>query len=234
MFYLSVKGSFKVFHEMNITQLEFGSYLTYASHGDSAKILESQEFMRVLKRDGFVRHPPNPPTAISERIAQRIKQNMAELPFYSFFRPNSILVPTPKSSLMMPNTLWIPERIAAAMVKAGIGKAVATCLVRNTPVRKAAYSQPCDRPTAQQHYESMSVQGHISERDEILLVDDIITRGSTLIGSANRLALAFPHCRIRAFGAMRTISNPDEFENIIAPCIGTIELSQTGDTFRRP
>ena len=219
---------------MNITQLEFGSYLTYASHGDSAKILESQEFMRVLKKDGLVQHPPNPPTVVSERIAQRIKQNMAELPFSSFFRPNSILVPAPKSSLMMPNTLWVPERIAAAMVKVGIGKAVAPYLVRDTPVAKAAYCKPCDRPTAQQHYESMSVQGHISEQDEIILVDDIITRGSTLIGSANRLADAFPNCRIRAFGAMRTISNPGDFENIIAPCIGTIELSQSGDTFRRP
>jgi hypothetical protein len=219
---------------MNITQLEFGTYLTYASHGDSAKIHESQDFMRVLKRDGFVRHPPNPPISISERIAQRIKQKMAEFPFASFFGPNSILVPVPKSSLMMPNTLWVPERIAAAMVKAGIGKAFATCLVRDAPVPKAAYCKPSDRPTAQQHYESMSVQGHISEQDEILLIDDIVTRGSTLIGSANRLADAFPYCRIRAFGAMRTISNPAEFEDIIAPCVGKIELSQSGETFRRP
>ena len=48
------------------------------------------------------------------------------------------------------------------------------------------------RPTAEQHYESISVQGILSEPEEILLVDDVVTRGVTLLGCANRLADAFP------------------------------------------
>lgn len=135
---------------------------------------------------------------------------------------------------MKPDTLWVPERIANALAKAGFGKQVASCLIRTKAVQKAALSSPSERLTAAQHYESMSVQGILSKPDEILLIDDIVTRGATLLGAANRLADAFPQSHIRAFAAMRTISNQHEFENVYAPCIGTIDLYETGDTFRRP
>jgi len=135
---------------------------------------------------------------------------------------------------MQPNTLWVPERIATALVSVGIGKQVASCLIRSKAVPKAALSSPSERPTAEQHYESITVQGILSKPDEIVLIDDVVTRGAALIGCANRLADAFPQCHMRAFAAMRTISNPNEFENVYSPCIGAIDLYETGDTFRRP
>jgi hypothetical protein len=215
---------------MNLSQLEFGALLTYAPRGDSPKIQHSKDVMLALKRDKFV---GTPPTLMSKWIAQTIQRKMAELPFASFFQPNPILVPVPKSSLMQPNELWVPERIATALVVTGIGKEVASCLVRAKPVPKAASSKPSERPTAAQHYESMSVQGSLSKPDEILLVDEV-TRGATFLGAANRLADAFPQSHIRAFAAMRTISNQYEFENVYDPCVGTIDLWESGDTFRRP
>ncbi len=83
----------------------------------------------------------------------------------------------------------------------------------------------------------MSVQGRISEPPptEILLVDDIITRGATLLGAANRLAEVFPKARIRAFGAMTTISVASAFVALYKPLIGTIQYRPTTeDTIRRP
>jgi hypothetical protein len=216
---------------MDLDQLEFGALLTYSPHGDSPESCHSKNVMIALKNDRFV---GDPPTLISELIAQTIQQRMSELPFRLFFQPNTILIPTPKSSLMQPNTLWVPERIATALVRTGIGRDVASCLIRTKPVRKAAFCVPSERPTAAEHYESMSVQGSLSPPSEILLVDDIVTRGATLLGAANRLADVFPQSRIRAFAAMRTISNPDEFEKVYDPCVGTIDLSEYGDTFRRP
>lgn len=53
------------------------------------------------------------------------------------------------------------------------------------------------------------------------------------MGAVNRLIEAFPKASIRVFAAMRTISNPDEFSNIIEPCMGTISLVGE-DTFRVP
>jgi predicted amidophosphoribosyltransferase len=109
----------------------------------------------------------------------------------------------------------------------GLGKKVEPCLIRAKAVPKAASSSPNMRPTAEQHYEPISGQGILSEPDEILLVDDVVTRGVALLGCANRLADAFQRSHIHAFAAMRTISNSNEFENIYSPCIGTIALCAT-------
>jgi len=212
---------------MRLTQLQFGSLLSYCPRGDSPELQLSKDVMRALKLDKFVEDPL---VLMSRWVAQTIQQNISSLPFASFFQPDTILVPTPKSSLMQPNTLWVPERIATALVEAGLGKEVVPCLVRVKSVSKAALSPPQERPTAAEHYGSMSVQKRLSQPGEIVLVDDIVTRGATLLGAANRLADVFPQTRIRAFAAIRTISNPDEFSKVYDPCTGTITLRALGDT----
>lgn len=68
---------------------------------------------------------------------------------------------------------------------------------------------------------------------EILLVDDIVTRGTTMLGAASRLRDVFPGVHIRAFAAMRTITPPATFNAIYDPCKGEITLNGQ-DTFRRP
>jgi len=215
---------------MLLSQLEFGALLSYAPRGDSPFLQHSRDIMIALKNEGFVEEPP---ILMSQWVAQTIQRNRPALPFASFFQPNTILVPTPKSSLMRPDTLWVPERIATALVRMGLGKEVVPCLVRVKPVRKAASSAPNKRPSSVEHYESIVVQGRLSKPDEILLVDDIVTRGATLLGSASRLADAFPEAHIRAFAAMRTISNPSEFNQLYDPCVGTIDLRASG-AIRRP
>ena len=219
---------------MRLTKLEFGALLTYTPRGYSVKIQDAREFMIALKNERFVEDPQNGKLVLmSEWIAKTIQRNMTTLPFASFFQPNTILVPTPKSSLMKPDTLWVPMRIASALARIGLGK-VLPCLTRIKSVPKATSSLPKDRPTPAEHYKSLRVDGSLSKPDEIVLVDDIITRGATLLGAANLLADAFPQTRIRAFAAMRTISNPSEFDKLYDPCIGTIELRESGDTLRRP
>jgi predicted amidophosphoribosyltransferase len=215
---------------LNISQLEFGALLTYTPRGNTQKARHSKDIMIALKRDQFV---STPHVLMSEWIANEVKQQIANLPFAPFFQPNTILVPVPKSSLMQPDTLWVPERIAKAMVAVGIGKQVDACLKRTKPVAKAASCASSQRPTAKQHYDSITVQGALSKPDEIVLIDDVVTRGATLIGCANRLADAFPECQIRAFVAMRTISNPNDFQSEYSPCIGTIDLRE-GETYRKP
>jgi hypothetical protein len=54
-------------------------------------------------------------------------------------------------------------------------------------------------------------------------------------GAANRLAEAYPEALIRGFAAVRTISNPYEFEELYRPVKGTIEFREDlQDTLRRP
>lgn len=216
---------------LNLSTLEFGALLSYTPRGDTKEALHAKDIMIFLKRDQFVGKPP---ILMSEWIAKKVKEQLTNLPFTHFFGPNTILVPAPKSSLMQPDTLWVPERIAKALVAEGIGSQVVPYLNRSKPVAKAASCPSNERPTAKQHYDSLIVQGALSKPDEIVIIDDVITRGATLLGCANRLADAFPECRIRAFAAMRTVSNSDEFRDLYSPCVGTIALSASGQTHRRP
>jgi len=173
---------------------------------------------------------------LSEWIARTVKQFLPSLPYASFLTSQPILVPVPGSSLMKEDTLWVPDRIAKSLVANGIGREVAACLSRATAVPKSATSDAPDRPKPLRHFETLAIQESISQPpDEILLVDDIVTRGATMWGAANRLAEAYPEALIRGFAAVRTSSNPYEFEELYRPVKGTIEFREDlQDTLRRP
>ena len=218
---------------MLLPELEYGALLSYSPHGSSTQAQRSRNLMLLLKQDGSFQRPANPPILVSQRVAETVRQNRGM--FTSFFRSDTILVPTPKSSLMQPGTLWVSQRLATALLQCGLGKQVAQMLERVRPVPKAALSKPENRPLPQQHYDSMQVQKLLSDPSNILLVDDIITRGATLLGAASRLAEAFPRAEIRAFAAMRAITTDNEFQQVYSPTTGKIILRQAqGDTLRRP
>lgn len=172
---------------------------------------------------------------MSHWIAQKVRDMRGRLPFGDYFTEGTLLVPAPKSSLMQKDTLWVPQRIAEALVSCGLGARTAPCLARTTAVPKSSSSSPENRPKPMEHYNSLSVQGNLTSSTEIVVVDDIITRGSTICGAANRLIEAFPDARIRAFAAMRTISNPSKFQNVVYPVVGTIRYREAQqDTLRNP
>lgn len=216
---------------MRLSEIEFGSFLSYSPWGKSKEAMSSRTVRSQLKGDEHI-EPSNTP--MSTLIAENIKKNFENLEFANLFKENTILVPTPNSSLRRSDSLWVPQRLARALVKEGLGKDSVECLSRITPIRKAATSPASERPKAEEHYETMGIVKTLDEHNEILLVDDVVTRGATLLGAANKLADEFPNARIRAFAAMRTISNPAEFVRIIDPCIGSIELGSENYTFRNP
>jgi len=220
---------------MCLTELEFGSLLTYTPRGTSDRAINARDFMLALKQEGFVGDPATGKTELmSKWVAKKMRQKIQELPFGHFFQNNTVLVPIPKSSLMQKGSLWVPERIASALSEVGLGERVQKLITRFRPVPKAATSLPENRPWPRDHYNSLRVVETLKEPDEILLVDDVVTRGATLIGAANRLIEAFPETTIRAFAVMRTISNSTQFEQLNDPCIGNITLRSFGDTIRRP
>lgn len=67
----------------------------------------------------------------------------------------------------------------------------------------------------------------------VLLVDDVVTRGATLLGAASRIKEAFPDCEVRGFALVRTESF-DEVTQVRDPRVGTIEIARTGKAVRRP
>jgi phosphoribosylpyrophosphate synthetase len=216
--------------------LEFSSLLSYIPRPTSEEMQRAKNAMFAIKSDAFIEQPRHQPIPMSQWIATAVHREMSTLTFIPFFQPDTVLVPVPKSSLMQPDTLWVPDRIATALVKAGVGKEAVRYLTRVKPLRKAAFSDPSDRPTPDEQLETLAVQGRVSEPSptRIVLVDDIVTRGATLLGAANRLAEVFPNAQISCFAAMRVVG-PSDFVNVYDPQCGTIKFrEQTRDTIRRP
>ncbi len=141
---------------MRLASLEYGSLLSYTPRGSSTEMQRATTVMNAIKTDDFIEQPP---IQMSQWLARTIHQNMGKLPFAFFFQPDTVLVPVPKSSLMQPDTLWVPDRIATAMVKNGIGREVLSCLARVTPLRKSARSEPSERPHQQSNMTQSASRG---------------------------------------------------------------------------
>lgn len=103
-----------------------------------------------------------------------------------------------------------------------------------TYVPQSATSRPENRPLPIKHCETMVVAPTVTEPTSILLVDDVVTRGATFLGAACSMAESYPKADIKAFAAMRTVSNGDTFKGIIDPCDGDITLRDDGHSLRRP
>lgn len=143
---------------LNLSKLEFGSILTYSPRGYSDSERKSKTIMRAIKNDEFVLSPS---ILASEFISNIIREKMTTLPFAHFFETNPILVPIPNSSLIRPGTLWVPQRLAYAMHRNGLGKAVKEFLRRVVPLPKSATSLAMNRPKAAQHFGSRSSEDTI-------------------------------------------------------------------------
>ena len=224
---------------MLLSSLDYGAFLTYSPWGTNDISATSRNWMGYLKRDSIIRNV-NIPTSgfipFSEFIAQSIKNELTNFPFKDFFGSHIYLVPVPGSSLMKEGTLWVPKNLVDVFSKQGLGKPF-ICLERMETVKKSAFSEPKDRPKASDHFRTIKIKSdlkRIEDIKEIILVDDIVTRGSTLLGAASRLHEAFPNAHIRAFAVIRTMSNPNEFNKIQDPCTGTITLLPNGETHRDP
>ena len=218
-----------------LSTLDYASYLSYTPRPHETKTEEvlSKRIMSFIKSDRIV-SSGNVNIPMSEFIAKNLKEELDSLPFATLFGKDVSLVPVPKSSLMTLGALWVPQRLVNALCKFNLGREL-NCLIRKEAVSPAHLTKPEDRPKPLDHYRTIDVQKKIGEPPKnILLIDDIITRGATLLGAASRLNEAFPNIPISAFVVMRTISNPDEFEKINSPVVGKISLNPSGSTHRDP
>ena len=221
---------------MLLSKYEFGSYLSYCSKGDEGPKDElrkkSRTVMYMLKQDKSI---SNPPIVFSKYIAQRIKNELNDLPFKNFFGEDVYLVPVPGHSLRREGSLWIAENLAKALESQGLGK-VFSCLERIQKVQKSAYCRGKDRPKPMDHYNTIRIKSlmkHMQAPKRIVLIDDLITRGSTMLGCVNVLKDAYPTASMMGFAVMRTISDISLFKDIKDPQVGTVEY-RNANLWREP
>lgn len=222
---------------MLLSKLDFASYLSYCSSKENSenidKIKQSKDFMISLKREGMIKTSNGSIKVFSEFVAEKIKNNLIELSFKDFFGDDVALVPIPKSSLMQKDSLWVPDKIAKALASQGLG-IYYPCLERSVAIFKSSYSKPENRPKPIDHFESINIKSLIAQPSQFVLVDDVVTRGSTMLGCASVLKERFPKATIRGFAVMRTISASGEFVSINSPVTGEITLLSNNETLRSP
>lgn len=224
---------------MLLSEVKFGSLLSYTSHPASedpdrlSAMNSARDITIAIKTEKMITLDKGRAVPMSEIIAEMTTSHFADLPFSDFFN-DSVLVPIPGHSPMKSGSLWVPERIAQSLDKMGFGTSVVPCLVRTKPVNKSAFSKAEDRPLPITHYESLQVRKTLSKLDKVLLIDDVITRGSTFPGAASKIAEAYPNSRIYAFAAVRTITDPTEFTGLFSPVAGKLKLLISGQSHRSP
>ena len=67
----------------------------------------------------------------------------------------------------------------------------------------------------------------------ITIVDDVVTKGATLLAAASLIKDRFPDSEVKAFAVVRTMGFIDDIERIKRPCTGTITL-EGGEAMREP
>jgi len=217
---------------MLLSSLPFASFLSYTPRAEDRVQENSRELTYALKRDRI--RPGSPPQLTTVYLARGLAGSIQGTGLEDILGPEVLLVPMPSSSKPVPGGLWIPQRLADALVGVGLGESTHPLLKRIRTIPKSASSGPGQRPTAQLHYETLEARRRLLAPDtRIVLVDDVITSGATMLGAASVLAEEYPFSDIKAFAMVRTISNASDFSAIILPCIG--KITRRGDfTHREP
>jgi len=173
------------------------------------------------------------PDWLPRYAGQVFQQISRQRQFPGLFAKDLVLVPVPGSAPSA-GVPWAAERLAIALKEIGLAGAVLVCLRRRFAVRKSATALSGERPTVQEHYNSFVAEDQSPHRPHrILLVDDVVTKGRTLLAAAARLHEAFPNADLRAFALVRTMGFLPQLERLLEPCEGIIRWAG-GDARREP
>jgi hypothetical protein len=208
-----------------IQAIVFASCYVCSPSGAGA-VCERSRFLRALLKAGnadFIR-----------KYALRVRQQAAESTELSgFFDSKDVLVPVPGSAPIPAGHSWPAKSLASALVDAGIGGSTWPGLQRVHAVTRSATAAAGGRPTVNLHYESFFVGRPDMPVEKIVLIDDVVTKGRTLLAAASRIQDVMPRAQVRAFALVRTMGMITRVEHLLEPCRGEIRW-KNGDACRSP
>lgn len=156
-----------------------------------------------------------------------------QLPFRRLFARDAWLVPVPGCTPTSTRSTAAGQ-LAMALHELGLARDVWPGIARRVAVTESATALLGARPTVRQHYESFAVcAAPASPVYRIVLVDDVITKGRTLLAAAAKLRCAFPHAGVQAFALVRTLGFLTRVDRLLAPCQGFVYWAG-GDARREP
>jgi predicted amidophosphoribosyltransferase len=207
-----------------ISRVAFASCYVYSPAGCNATCNRSR-LLRALLKAGDAQ--------FMRRYALRVRREVDQLSqLKNYFLPQDVLVPVPGSAPKARGT-WVAAELAQALLLAGLGSKTWPGLHRVSAVRKSATAAHGARPTVAVHYHSFSIEQPSFRADSLVLIDDVITRGRTLLAAAARVREAFPDAQIRAFALLRTMGLSAGVPRLLEPCRGEI-CWRAGDARRIP
>jgi hypothetical protein len=155
------------------------------------------------------------------------QQALAEL-----FAGGAVLVPAPRS---IPGSkgVWAAHQLALALHGVGLSTGVWAGVKRRFAVAKSSTALNGARPTVHQHLDSLAIDRVPCAFTRIVIVDDVITKGRTILATAMCLHQAFPHADIRAFALVRTMGFVPDVSHSLELCQGVVRWAG-GDARRDP
>jgi predicted amidophosphoribosyltransferase len=206
-------------------RLQFAACYAYSPKGDSEVSERSRQLCARVK-NGSTKWLRSYVASVHQEVTRKRQ-------FSGFFNEHTLLVPIPISPTATRTSVWVARRLALTLQEAGLAEEVWTGLRRVSSVERSASAWMWERPTVQQHYRSFAVIPAPKPPTEIVLVDDVITKGRTLVAAAMRLHEAFPNADIRAFALVRTMGLILDVERLFDPCEGVIRWNGK-DAYREP
>ena len=170
---------------------------------------------------------------VLKRIATLCKERESTV-FKGVFGPDVTLVPVPRSApRRTEDTLWPGLRLAKALHEHGLGRDVQELLVRTFAVPKTHGASGSERPTVSTLSRSLGWRGDLgSDLERVVLVDDVVTRGTTFLSACDVIRGVQPGLEVKGFAAIRTMSF-EVVEKPLDPVRGTITVASNGLWGRR-
>ncbi|MCB1185341.1 hypothetical protein KDM41_18125, partial [bacterium] len=168
----------------SLFELAVGSFLVYPKGNDEAT-QRARQFIRLRIKMG--RHD-----AVVNAVS-RLASQVAEGPLAGFFPTDAVLVPIPGHTPRVKDGLWVADAICQEMVRSSLGSGVWPCLERiRTVPRSSHFVRAEDRASLRDHEKSLDFRDLLLPSNEIILIDDVVTRGTTLMAGGHLISERYP------------------------------------------
>ncbi len=193
------------------SEIQYGSLLAYSPRGTSQISSDSQRVCGAIKRGD---------AEVLALAMKRLREFLEVSGSTWCFGSDVYLVPAPRSAPLVSGALWPSAQICDALVACGFAKATLPIVDRVKPVLKSATAPRGGRPSIGEHYDSIDVRRTLESPQRMVVVDDVITRGATLLATASRVRDLYPSSAIEAFALIRTRGLVGDIDKILDPVVG--------------